>query len=182
MVSMFGHKFYLVTLAIIIVGALNWGLVGAFDFNAVELLGNPSLISAVYIAVGLSALVHLFRRDYYLPFLGSSAFPCGPLQPKTPQGANTAIEITTVPNSNVVFWAAEPSTDRKAKDNPWFVAYDAYLNSGVTRSDGDGRAILRVRMPSSYTVPYKGELDPHIHYRTCLKGGMLSPVETVFVK
>ena len=31
----------------------------------------------------------------------------------------------------------------------------------------------------SYTVPYKGLLKPHVHYRVCGGNGMLSRVETV---
>jgi uncharacterized membrane protein YuzA (DUF378 family) len=41
-----------------IVGGLNWGLVGAFDFNLVdEIFGvDSTLASIIYILVGLSAL------------------------------------------------------------------------------------------------------------------------------
>lgn len=43
---------------LVIVGALNWGLVGAFNFNLVEtLLGAwPMVVKVVYILVGLSGL------------------------------------------------------------------------------------------------------------------------------
>lgn len=43
---------------LVLVGALNWGLVGAFDFNLVEyLLGSwPSVVMIVYVLVGLSAI------------------------------------------------------------------------------------------------------------------------------
>ena len=56
----------LITLVLVIVGGLNWGLVGAFDFNLVAaLFGDGSALSRiVYILVGLSALwqlVPLFR-------------------------------------------------------------------------------------------------------------------------
>lgn len=48
----------LVTLILLIVGGLNWGLVGAFQFNLVAaLFGEQSALSRlVYILVGLSAL------------------------------------------------------------------------------------------------------------------------------
>lgn len=48
----------LVTLILLIVGGLNWGLVGAFDFNLVAaIFGEESVLSRlVYIIVGLSAL------------------------------------------------------------------------------------------------------------------------------
>lgn len=51
----------LVTLLLIIVGGLNWGLVGLFDFNLVAaLFGEQSALSRiVYILVGASALWQL---------------------------------------------------------------------------------------------------------------------------
>lgn len=174
------YTLYLITLAMIVAGALNWGLVGAFGVDAVKGVLGPNLASVVYIAIGAAALLHVFKRDYYLPFLGDSAFPCGPLTPKAPVGANVAVEIQTEPNANIVYWAAEQHTDRQVKKNPW-IAYDAYLNSGVTRSDDTGKAVLRVRNPVGYIVPVKGELMPHIHYRVCTQHGMLSRVETAYI-
>lgn len=46
------------TLAVIIVGGVNWGLVGAFDVKLVAaLFGDQTIVSrAVYVLVGLSAL------------------------------------------------------------------------------------------------------------------------------
>ena len=42
---------------LVIVGALNWGLVGAFDFNLVTaLLGQTSLTSIVFVLVGLAGI------------------------------------------------------------------------------------------------------------------------------
>ena len=42
---------------LVIVGALNWGLVGAFGFNLVEfLLRFQFLIRTVYVLIGLAAL------------------------------------------------------------------------------------------------------------------------------
>lgn len=57
-----------ITLVLVIVGGLNWGLVGAFDFDLVAaLFGEMSPLSRiVYALVGLSALwqlVPLFRGD-----------------------------------------------------------------------------------------------------------------------
>lgn len=48
----------LIALILVIVGGLNWGLVGAFDFNLVEtLFGEASALSRiVYILVGLAAV------------------------------------------------------------------------------------------------------------------------------
>jgi len=48
---------------LIIVGALNWGLVGLFEFNLVELLfGEMSILSKfVYILVGAGGVVALMN-------------------------------------------------------------------------------------------------------------------------
>ena len=46
---------------ILIIGALNWGLVGLFDFNLVDtIFGEMSVLSRlIYIVVGLAALYDL---------------------------------------------------------------------------------------------------------------------------
>lgn len=50
----------LITLVLIIIGGLNWGLVGLFDFNLVlALFGATGLTKIIYILVGLSALWQL---------------------------------------------------------------------------------------------------------------------------
>ena len=48
----------IIALILIIVGAINWGLIGIFNFNLVEtLFGGFSVISRiVYILVGISGL------------------------------------------------------------------------------------------------------------------------------
>lgn len=46
-----------VAFALVIVGALNWGLVGLLNFNLVTmLLGSTGLVNIVYILVGASAV------------------------------------------------------------------------------------------------------------------------------
>lgn len=47
-----------VALALIIIGALNWGLIGLFKFNLVEtIFGGFSILSRIiYILVGISGL------------------------------------------------------------------------------------------------------------------------------
>ena len=50
---------------LVIIGALNWGLVGAFEFDLVKfLLGDMTILSRiVYILVGLSAIVSLMTLN-----------------------------------------------------------------------------------------------------------------------
>lgn len=49
-------------LVLVIVGGLNWGLVGLFEFNLVEYLfgGIPLLESIVYVLVGVSAVYMIY--------------------------------------------------------------------------------------------------------------------------
>lgn len=50
------------TLVVCIIGGINWGLVGIFDFNLVEYLfgAGSALTRIVYILVAISALVDLY--------------------------------------------------------------------------------------------------------------------------
>ena len=52
----------LIALILVIIGGLNWGLVGFFDFNFVEQLFGawPMLVKIVYDLVGISALYIIF--------------------------------------------------------------------------------------------------------------------------
>lgn len=51
----------LLTLALVIIGGLNWGLVGAFNFDLVAaLFGTMSTLSRiVYVLVGISAVYQI---------------------------------------------------------------------------------------------------------------------------
>jgi uncharacterized membrane protein YuzA (DUF378 family) len=51
-----------IALILIIIGGLNWGLVGAFDFDLVaKIFGAMSIVARiVYILVGLSAIYGIF--------------------------------------------------------------------------------------------------------------------------
>lgn len=51
-----------VAVTLLIVGALNWGLVGAFHFNAVTMLfGDASMVTRViYMLIGLAGLYKIF--------------------------------------------------------------------------------------------------------------------------
>ena len=50
----------MVAFTLLVVGGLNWGLVGFFHYNLVEsLLGAGALTAAVYSLVGVSAVVEV---------------------------------------------------------------------------------------------------------------------------
>lgn len=49
------------TLVLVIIGGLNWGLVGFFDYNLVtSIFGDGTMTAVVYDLVGLSALYLVF--------------------------------------------------------------------------------------------------------------------------
>ena len=53
----------IIVAALLVIGGLNWGLVGIFNFNLVAaILGNASAVSnVVYALVGLSALYQVVQ-------------------------------------------------------------------------------------------------------------------------
>lgn len=55
---------HMVAWALLLIGGLNWGLVGLFGFDLVDwLLGSwPIVARIVYVLVGLSAVLMLFKK------------------------------------------------------------------------------------------------------------------------
>jgi hypothetical protein len=108
--------------------------------------------------------------------------PCSLLKEQTPEAANYEKRVAVQgPGRKVLFWAAEPDTEHLEKINDWRKAYLGFHNAGVTIVGEDNTAVLKVRTPQPYTVPMKGRLEAHIHYRVCGNNGFLGPVQTVFL-
>ena len=171
-----------VAIVLLIIGALNWLLVGAFKFNLVKgLFGDGPIARTIYIFVGLAAITVMFDRDSYLPFLGPTVLPCTSVPDRTPPGASKMISVAAPPGSKVMYWAAEPEMEALKQIQTWKEAYAGYENAGVTTADGNGLAVLKVRPPQAYTVPFRGRLEPHVHFRICESSGMLGRVKTVFL-
>ena len=55
---------YKIAFVLLIIGGLNWGLVGLFNFDLVKtIFGSMSLIArVVYVLVGLSAVYAIFAK------------------------------------------------------------------------------------------------------------------------
>ena len=174
---------YLLVVFFVILGGLNWLLMGAMGINVARLVLSRRLAAALYILIGACSLMLAFRRDVYLPFLGQTVFPAGALVPKTPQSANESVEITTRPGAKVVYWAADANVNADPKKLPdWSTAYGEFENSGVVLADDQGKATLRIRgPPQPYTVPMKGALNPHIHFRVEMEGGFFGRIQTYYV-
>lgn len=166
----------------LIIGGLNWLLVGLFDINLVaSIFGKSAFATLIYVIVGISALAIMFDRDTYLPFLGPTVAPCSVLQNRDPPGATREIKVVVSPNTKVIYWAAEPASEKLEKLNSWKNAYLEYDNAGVTTSNGEGVAVFKVRDPQAYKVPFMGRINPHIHYRVCGEAGWMGRIDTVFL-
>jgi uncharacterized membrane protein YuzA (DUF378 family) len=171
-----------VAMVLLIIGGLNWLLFGLFDVNLVSgIFGKSFLATLIYVLVGVSALVIMFDRDTYLPFLGPMVAPCSVLENRDPPGATREVKVIVSPNTKVIYWAAEPASAKLEKINSWKQAYLDYQNAGVATSNGDGVAILKIREPQGYKVPFKGELAPHVHYRVCGEAGWMGRINTAFL-
>lgn len=171
----------MVATVLVLVGGLNWLSVGIVQRDLVAtLLGKGVLSRSVYVLVGVAALFLFFSRDTYLPFLAPTVFPDGALAMKVPQGASEEVKVRVAPGSKVVYWASEPARGDGLGD--YKVAYGKYENAGVAIANSEGDAVLKVRgPPRSYTVPFKGELKPHIHFRVMRDNGWAGRVETYWM-
>ncbi|NBV77826.1 DUF378 domain-containing protein [bacterium] len=182
--TMYYHKkLYMIVIFLVLVGSINWLSIGATGQDLVRLVLPLKYARWLYIVIGLGAIPLLFQRDVYLPFLGEMVLPAGAMSEKTPQNANDQVTIRTRPGAKVVYWAAEPDPNQGRNLPTFHKAYSEYENSGVVVADTSGHAILRFRgPPQAYAVPFKGRLEPHVHFRVEEANGLFGRVQTLFVK
>ena len=141
--------------------------------------GRKTWAAALMLLVALWVGLNLYS---YLPFLGPTVMPCSLLANRIPDHADTEVRVDGLkPGATVMYWATEPATDGLARIKDWRQAYLDYANAGVTRADGAGVAVLVIRKPQPYTVPVKGRVESHVHWRVCEGGGMLGPVQTTML-
>ena len=147
-----------------------------------SLFGRRSIMTnALFLGMGVAALLLAFCRDFYLPFLGETVMPCSVLSVQKPEGADTSAKILVAPGAKVMYWAAEPKNEDLKGIQDWRKAYLGFRNAGVAVADANGNVELSVREPQAYSVPMKGKVDSHIHYRVCRNDGMMDRVETTFL-
>ena len=178
----YSKLYFKLAMIFLILGGLTLGLLVVSRVNIIEkTLGKGSIpTKAVFLIMGIAAIAIAFNRDTYLPFLGESVFPCSVLNDQEPPGATRSIQIQIEPGNKVVYWASEPSDGFHIPT--YKSAYGQYLNAGVTTADSMGIATLKVREPQSYTVPFKGQLEPHIHFRVCGPTGFVGRIKTYFLE
>jgi uncharacterized membrane protein YuzA (DUF378 family) len=191
--------FHMVLIALVLIGALNWGF-HTFGYNLVEMLNRflsgvfkrrLPLDRIIYVVVAISALILAFQRDTWLPFLGESVLPGAVLALKTNSG-DTSVDVHVKPLTKVAYWAAKPESkpaeskpdDADASEGtvpPVKVAYDDFENSGVVVANEQGVAKLVFNKGTSYIVPSGRKLESHVHYREFGEDGIMGPVKSVFI-
>jgi uncharacterized membrane protein YuzA (DUF378 family) len=177
--------YYKVSIFLVLVGGLNWLSAVFMKKDALQtFLGNNMFTKAIYLAVGISAVMLFCNRDVYLPFLGETLVPCAAFATRTPDNANQEVVMNIEPNTKVLYWSTEPhDASGNSGVATWDQAYQDYSNSGVAVSDSTGKCVLRIRgPPQTYTVPFKGTLKPHVHFRLCGKNGMMGPVKSYYLQ
>ena len=182
------YKINMIFMGFIIAGAINYGTT-AFGFNLIDIASNSvnNLINKqiyldkiIYIVIAISAIILMFNRTTWLPFLGTCAFPTKGLIPnKINNDGDKKIEVLVKPNTRIAYWS---SIQKNPTDTPDVVsAYDDFSNSGVVMSDNNGVAILSVKLGTDYIVPSNKLIKRHAHYRELdLEYGMMGEVQTVY--
>jgi len=182
----FKTKFHMILMALVLVGALNWGTT-ALGYNLVEILSNQinrligsnvHLDKVIYIVVALAAISLSMKKTTWLPFLGYSAFPSKTFVPnKEPKKGGVTIEVKVRPNIRVAYWASLPKNYTPLVEE----AYGDFSNSGVVTSDGNGIAKLILQEGTSYIIPSGREINRHVHYRELdLPWGMMGDIKTKY--
>ena len=183
----------MVLIALVLVGALNWGF-HTFGYNLVEMLNRffsgvfkrrLPLDRIIYVVVAISALILAFQRDTWLPFLGESVLPGAVVALKTNSG-DTTVDVKVKSGTKVAYWAAKPESKPESKpaaEGPVLVkaAYDDFENSGVVVANEQGVAKLVFNKGTSYVVPSGRKIESHVHYREFGEDGMMGPVKSVFI-
>lgn len=171
----------LCAIALVLIGGINWGIIGLFDFDAISwaLQSAPdAAVRVARVAIGAAGIWLAAQNETWLPFTGQMPFPCDALSARVPLDAQIALTVQTgVPNANVVYWTDE-SGDTVAS-NPW-MAYAYHNNSGITHTNEAGIAVLHVRHPGRYTSPqnHSPPNKPVVYYRVCRHPGLLSNTYT----
>jgi uncharacterized membrane protein YuzA (DUF378 family) len=72
------RRFEPVTLLVLVLGALNWGMVGLFDTNVIsDVFGGGTLTEIVYVVVGACGLLQIPRLLDSLHIGGHAPHPRG---------------------------------------------------------------------------------------------------------
>lgn len=181
-------KIHMVLVALVLIGGINWGTT-ALGYNLVAMLANSvniyfrtntHLDTIIYLTVAIAAIVLLFKRNTWLPFLGLTAFPSQTfVSNRVNENGTFPVKVHVSPNTRVAYWASKPQSNEQVPQVK--EAYDDFSNSGVVTSDNNGLAVLLVDPGTSYIVPTGREIPRHVHYRELDKiYGMMGEIKTAY--
>ncbi len=157
-----GLHFFLIIL--VLIGAINWGLIGLFNFNLLHqiLMKNTFAKKIVYTLIGIAGLYLALCRNTYFPQSGDTTFPTHLLHHcRTEKEGKKITIMTKYPNSHIVYWLNLNGD---------------LSNSGTAKTDERGLTEIVVAEPKSeryFALPREA------HYRAILDQGKLSHIETV---
>jgi uncharacterized membrane protein YuzA (DUF378 family) len=183
----FNANIYFILKIIVIIGALNWGLV-AIDkkFNAIELFSSLFgkyygyiVEKIIYIIITLATIYVMLQRKTYLPFLDATVVPVNRFLSESKQkDFELEIVIDAKDGEKVIYWASNKKEINDKTINKWDKAYDNYDNSGISLVDANGKAKIYVKCPQEYYVKFGKVIPKHVHYRIITKG-ILGEVKTI---
>lgn len=167
----------------LVLAALSYSLIHLTKVDPVSYITtNQNFMLILNVFIIYSVALHIFNRDFYLPFLGPTVIP---IKERETIGKLIDVELHGLkPNTRILYWAANESEN--TFNNP-LEAYRGYGNSGVVKTDMNGSVTLKVNCPSDYYVSKFGinkKLSRHIHYRveSSRFPGLFSSVKTHYIK
>ena len=177
---------YLICVILLLIGGLNWGLIGSLNLNIVQIINkntfdSPIFENIIYVTVGIATIYLASKKSFYLPFLGKTIIPPTAIKQRNNPNANIKITVKAPNAEMVIYWAANPLPINQSDGSKYATeAYKKYSNSGVAPVIS-GKAELKVICPQRYWVNkwgIKKTLPKHIHYRLVYSSGWVSGVKT----
>ena len=174
----------------LIIAGLSYTLQFTTNKDLFGYINNNTITYILMICIIVSTIYNVFNRDYYLSFLGKAVIPI-----KIEQSAenkqnkqNIEVLLENLPkNTTVIYWASKQQEGQQDILS-YTDAYGDYTNSGIAKTDENGRVIVQIECPIEYTVPkfgfFRRKLDKHVHYRYEIpnKKGLYSRIYTQNVK
>ena len=140
-----------------------------------------TLIATICLVIIFSAIILVFNKTLWLPFLGETVFPSAAFIPTIfKEEFDLSVPVKVKPNTRVAYWASVPQKNEDIIPEV-IEAYADYSNSGVAISDNEGNANLLILSGTSYKVPSGSIIKKHIHYRELDQtNGFLGELKTVY--